>query len=85
VDSTTSPVQTIRSVIAEKMEGLAWGPALPDGRLLLYVISDNDLYRGLMTQIYAFAIDPAAAQIAFERQVTPEPLFSPGQVKKLVP
>ena len=85
VDSTASPVQTIRSVIAEKMEGMAWGPALPDGRLLLYVISDNDLYRGLPTQIYAFAIDPAAAQITFQRQVTSEPLFPPGQVKKLVP
>ena len=43
--------------IAEKIEGLAWGPDLPDGRHLLYVISDNDLVPTLPTQIFAFAID----------------------------
>ena len=34
---------TIKDVIAEKMEALAWGPDLPDGRHVLYVLSDNDL------------------------------------------
>ena len=28
---------------------------------MLYVISDNDLFPGRPTQIYAFAIDPAAS------------------------
>jgi Esterase-like activity of phytase len=55
VDGTT----TVRQVIAEKIEGLAWGPDLPNGHHVLYVISDNDLYSGyldgkpLPTQIYA--------------------------------
>ncbi len=61
-----SDTQTIKDVVAEKIEGLAWGPALPDGRPVLYVISDNDLYPGLPTQIYAFAVDPRAAGVRFE-------------------
>ena len=36
------------NAIAEKIEGLAWGPDLPDGRHLLYVISDNDLITTLV-------------------------------------
>jgi hypothetical protein len=56
-----SATQTIKDVIAEKMEGLAWGPDLPDGRHLLYVISDNDLFPGRPTQLYAFGIDGSAA------------------------
>ncbi|MFY9221389.1 MAG: esterase-like activity of phytase family protein [Blastocatellia bacterium] len=66
--------------IAEKIEGLAWGPDLADGRHLLYVISDNDLNPNLATQIYAFAID--ASLVSFEEQILPGPLFPPGQVKK---
>ena len=41
-----SATQTIKDVIAEKIEGLAWGPKLKDGRPVLYVFSDNDLYPG---------------------------------------
>jgi hypothetical protein len=37
--------------IAEKIEGLSWGPDLADGRRLLYVVSDNDLVPGNPTQI----------------------------------
>jgi hypothetical protein len=61
--------QTIKDVIAEKMEGLAWGPDLPDGRHLLYVISDNDLFPGRPTQLYAFGIDgsPAGANVDVHR------------------
>jgi hypothetical protein len=74
--------------IAEKIEGLAWGPDLPDGRHVLYVTSDNDLITANPTQIYAFAIDttkltPALA-IDFQTQVLPGPFFPPGQVKKIV-
>ena len=61
-------------------EGLAWGPDLPDGRHLLYVISDNDLNPSLATQIYAFAIDHSL--INLEEQFLPGPLYPPGQVKK---
>lgn len=70
----------LAATIPEKIEGLAWGPDLPDGRHVLYVISDNDLNPALATQIYAFAIEPAL--INFQQQLLPGPLFPPGQVKK---
>lgn len=70
----------LAATIPEKIEGLAWGPDLPDGRRVLYVISDNDLNPDLATQIYSFAIDPAVLN------VTPQdfggPFYPPGQVKK---
>ena len=72
----------LSATIPEKIEGLSWGPDLPDGRHLLYVISDNDLNPSLATQIYAFAIEPAL--LNFQQQLLPDPLFPPGQVKKLV-
>ncbi len=72
----------VSSVIPEKIEGLAFGPDLADGRHVLYVISDNDLYPARPTQIYAFAIDPSLLQ--FVRQQFDGPLFPPGQVKKVL-
>jgi len=66
--------------IAEKIEGLSWGPDLEDGRHVLYVISDNDLNPSLGTQIYSFAIDPSL--LNFQSQLLPGPLYPPGQVKK---
>src|ERR1044071_9864241 len=65
----------LAATIAEKIEGLAWGPDLSDGRHLLYVISDNDLNPGLPTQIYAFAIDPSL--INYQRQIAPLPTYIP--------
>jgi hypothetical protein len=82
VDATATPPKTIKDVIAEKPETLTWGPDLPDGRQLLYVVSDNDLSPENPTQIYAFAIDAAAAGIHYQPQHLPGPLFPPGQVKK---
>ena len=70
----------LAATIPEKIEGLAWGPDLPDGRHVLYVISDNDLNPSLATQIYAFAIDPSL--INLQEQFLPGPLYPPGQVKK---
>jgi hypothetical protein len=72
----------LSATIPEKIEGLSWGPDLPDGRHVLYVISDNDLNPALATQIYAFAIEPSL--INFQQQILPDPLFPRGQVKKLV-
>lgn len=43
----------------EKVEGLAWGPDLPDGRHLLLVTSDNDFSASAPTLIFAFAVDAA--------------------------
>jgi hypothetical protein len=83
----------LRDAIAEKIEGLAWGPDLPDGRHVLYVISDNDLFTGnddipggRPTQIFAFAIDSSAdgANFIFQPQQLPGPLYPPGLVKKQV-
>jgi len=89
VDASTTPAKTIRDVIAEKIEGLAWGPDLPDGRHVLMVTSDNDLFTGDAThpggnptQIYAFAIDAAAAGLNLVPQQVSGPMFAPGQVKK---
>ena len=70
----------LAATIPEKIEGLTWGPDLPDGRHVLYVISDNDLNPALATQIYAFAIDPSLLNLL--QQFLQEPLFPPGQVKK---
>ncbi|MBS1871568.1 MAG: esterase-like activity of phytase family protein [Acidobacteria bacterium] len=69
VDAT----HTVKDVIAEKIEGLAWGPDLPDGRHVLYVISDNDLSLDLPTKVYAFAID--AAKINFQPQTLPRRIY----------
>jgi hypothetical protein len=41
----------------EKIEGLAFGPDLPDGRRLLLVTTDNDLRADVESWIWAFAIE----------------------------
>jgi hypothetical protein len=41
----------------EKIEGLAFGPDLPDGRHLLLVTTDNDMKADEPTYFFAFAID----------------------------
>jgi len=74
------PAFNLTPTLAEKIEGLAWGPDLEDGRHVLYVVSDNDLNPSLATQIYSFAID--ASLLNFEEQLLPGPLYPPGQVKK---
>lgn len=45
-----------------KIEGLALGPNLPDGRQLLLVTSDNDFKAAESTLIHAFAIHFPAAR-----------------------
>lgn len=67
--------QSIREVVAEKIEAMAWGPDLKDGRHLLYVFSDNDLTPGLPTQIYAFAVEETAANIRYRKQQVSLPVF----------
>ncbi len=42
-----------------KIEGLTWGPDLPDGRCLLLITSDNDLNPKNASFLYAFAVDRA--------------------------
>jgi hypothetical protein len=74
------PAYNLAPTIAEKIEGLAWGPDLEDGRHLLYVVSDNDLSPVIGTQIYSFAI--GGEDVDLVHADLPGPLFPPGQVKK---
>lgn len=48
--------------LAEKQEGLAWGPSLADGRRLLWICVDNDFKPNTPCQFYAFAIRRTDAQ-----------------------
>jgi hypothetical protein len=63
------PDYGLAATIAEKLEGLAWGPDLSDGRHLLYVISDNDLNPDLATQIFAFAVEDSTADVEHQRNI----------------
>ena len=45
----------------EKIEGLTYGPALPDGRKTLLVSTDNDFESAEPSQIWVFAIDQSAS------------------------
>jgi Esterase-like activity of phytase len=74
------PTFNLAATIPEKIEGLAWGPNLKDGRHILYVISDNDLNPNLDTQIYSFAIAPSL--IDFEKQFLPFPVYPPWLVTR---
>lgn len=51
----------------EKIEALAFGPDLADGRHVLYVFSDNDLNPDRPSMVFAFAI-PAAVLPGYEPQ-----------------
>lgn len=42
----------------EKVEGLTFGPNLPDGRRTLLITSDNDLKPTAPTHIWVFAVNP---------------------------
>lgn len=46
----------------EKIEGLAWGPALEDGRRTLLVSSDNDMRGDAPSVVWVFAIGPAGGR-----------------------
>jgi hypothetical protein len=45
--------------IPEKIEGMAFGPDLEDGRLLLVLSSDNDFSATENSRYFAFAVDRA--------------------------
>lgn len=46
----------------EKIEGLAFGPDLPDGRRLLLVTTDNDFLPHVPTIIWALALDSSSSR-----------------------
>lgn len=43
--------------LARNFEAMSWGPALPDGRRLLVLLSDNNLEKNEPTVLAAFAVD----------------------------
>jgi len=54
------PVHGLKgSDFPEKIEGLAFGPDLPDGRRLLIVTADNDFIATAAFRVYAFAVERA--------------------------
>jgi hypothetical protein len=55
----------------EKIEGLTFGPRLPDGRLTLLVTSDNDFAPTTPSRVFAFALDPTT--LSYQPQI-----FTPG-------
>lgn len=48
--------------LPEKIEGLSWGPPLPDGRRSLIIVSDNDFVAAEPTLIYVFAVPESSLQ-----------------------
>lgn len=50
----------------EKLEGLAFGPDLDDGRHLLIITNDNDFNQAQPSRFFAFAID--RSDLAFTPQ-----------------
>jgi hypothetical protein len=52
------------SKLPEKIEGLAWGPSLPDGRAVLWVCVDNDFKSEAPNLFYAFAVPRGAMMTA---------------------
>src|SRR6185295_7858186 len=54
----------------EKIEGLSFGPDLPDGRHTLVVTSDNDFLSGNDSRFFVFAIEPRALPGFVAQQAT---------------
>jgi hypothetical protein len=50
------PAFGLAAEIPEKVEGLSWGPEMPNGKNSLFVCTDNDFSRSEQTLIYVFAI-----------------------------
>ena len=62
----------------------AWGPDLPDGRHVLYVTSDNDLYTGPADADLCVRDRRAATapSLAYQAQQVAGPVYPSGQVRK---
>lgn len=57
IDLLDSQWKLVGEKFPEKIEGICFGPSLPDGRILLLITSDNDFVETVDTWIMAFAID----------------------------
>jgi len=56
LDMLDSKFKLVGDDMPEKLEGLAFGPDLPDGRHLLLVTADNDFVTTVPFRVYAFAV-----------------------------
>jgi hypothetical protein len=54
-------VETDLGIEPDNLEGMAFGPALPDGRLPLILVSDNNFAASQSTQFIALAVELASA------------------------
>lgn len=63
----------------EKLEGLAFGPDLADGRHVLIVSSDNDLAADQDTKLYAFAVDHVDLPAFQAQAITPNSVGNCGK------
>lgn len=65
----------------EKIEGLAFGPDLPDGRHLLIVTIDNDLKANTPSLFWAFAVAPPDLPGLVPQALPSKPAASAGDEK----
>ena len=49
-------VQTDLGIVPDNLEGMAFGPPLPDGRLPLILVSDNNIDPAAVTQFIVLAV-----------------------------
>ena len=56
---------TLFDLFPEKLEGLAFGPTLANGDLLLLLNNDNDFRDDQFNYIFAFAVDQADLDYAW--------------------
>lgn len=59
MDPTFGLTEAVHGGMPEKLEGLCFGPTLPDGRRTLIVTSDNDLKVEQASWFWVFAVDDA--------------------------
>lgn len=59
MDPTYGLTETVHGGMPEKLEGLCFGPSLPDGRRTMIVTSDNDLKADQASWFWVFAVDAA--------------------------
>jgi hypothetical protein len=62
MDPRLSLMEASRGGMPEKIEGLCFGPDLPDGRKALIVTTDNDLKADVPTWIWVFAVSAGALE-----------------------
>ena len=66
-----------------KIEGLAFGPDLADGRQLLLLSTDNDFHPSQPSRLFAFAIDPSALPGYVPQQFVKPPTAKPDKPAKI--